>query len=383
MKGISPVEISLTSSMGLFSSKPMFLSPATGGVNTRNSERANLLLQGGKTALAAALCYWLSLRFGLPEGYWSAISAIIVLQSNVGSTVAASRDRLIGTAIGALIGWAASPWGPHLLAFGLAILVAFLICGSLELKNSSRLAGVTVCIVMLVQRNDSHWRIALDRFFEVSMGIVVALAISTFVLPRRARLHLQQGLAQEFGSLGLVFETIMQGFRNEPHENLTEQKQALESLVRANEGLLKSARSEPSSGVASLEGLAMLSESGRALLDVVLALDLAVRESAGDQFASRYEPELGNLIDAIARNFPRLAKCIQQWQFDSARTAVDMEGELKALESRVSEVRHTSVSFPLNEMLRIYAVQLHLKQIARLLQGALRDGLEVAPYTEN
>jgi uncharacterized membrane protein YccC len=351
--------------------------------SSRDSERLNLLVQAAKTALAAGLCYWLSMHFGLHEGYWSAISAIIVLQSNVGSTVTASRDRLIGTAIGAVIGWLASPWGRHPLTFALAILLVFLTCGSFGLKNSSRLAGVTVTIVMLVQRNGSHWRIAMDRFLEVSMGILVALAVSTLVLPRRARQNLQQGLAQEFTALGQMFEAIMRGFRNEPQESLPEQKQSLEALVRSNEALLKSARSEPSSGVATLEGLAILVEGGRALFDVVLALDLAVQESTGDRFASRYEPELGSLIGSVSKSFPRIATCIQQWRFGPARNAIDMEGEMRALEARVSDVRHTSVNFPLDEMLRIYAVQLHLKQMARLLQTAIRENLEMTPDSEN
>ena len=174
-----------SSEMNFPSIRRIFTGQNAQHASTRDSERLNLLVQGAKTALAAGLCYWLSTRFGLHEGYWSAISAIIVLQSNVGSTVTASRDRLIGTAIGAVMGWLASPWARQPLAFALAILLVFLICGSFGLKNSSRLAGVTVTIVMLVQRNGSHWRIAMDRFFEVSMGILVALAVSTFVLPRR------------------------------------------------------------------------------------------------------------------------------------------------------------------------------------------------------
>jgi len=58
-------------------------------------ERQRLLIHAAKTALAAALCWWLALRLGLHDGYWGSISAIIVLQSNVGSTVNASRDRIL------------------------------------------------------------------------------------------------------------------------------------------------------------------------------------------------------------------------------------------------------------------------------------------------
>jgi len=64
-------------------------------------ERQRLLIHAAKTAVAAGLCWWVATRFGLHDGYWGAISAIIVLQSNMGATVSASRDRILGT----LIGW--------------------------------------------------------------------------------------------------------------------------------------------------------------------------------------------------------------------------------------------------------------------------------------
>jgi uncharacterized membrane protein YccC len=68
------------------------------------AEKRALLLLAVKTAMAAGICYWLAQLAGLQDGYWGSISAIIVLQSNVGSTVTASRDRLIGTLIGAAFG---------------------------------------------------------------------------------------------------------------------------------------------------------------------------------------------------------------------------------------------------------------------------------------
>src|SRR6202166_715637 len=78
-------------------------------------EQQRLLIHAAKTALAAALCWWLASRFGLHDGYWGAISAIIVLQSNFGATITASRDRILGTVIGAVVGFSFSligqiPW---------------------------------------------------------------------------------------------------------------------------------------------------------------------------------------------------------------------------------------------------------------------------------
>ncbi len=141
-----------------------------------NYERRRLMIHAAKTALAAALSWWLAKLFGVRDGYWGSISAIIVLQSNVGATVTASRDRVIGTVIGAAVGFAFSQMQPLWLSYVLALLVAMMACGLMGLRNSSRLAGVTITIVMLVHHEGAMWGLALDRVIEVLLGIVVALA---------------------------------------------------------------------------------------------------------------------------------------------------------------------------------------------------------------
>src|SRR5713101_1945867 len=55
-----------------------------------------------KTAVTAVLSIYAANLLHLPQGYWGAMSAIVVMQSEVGATVSASRDRLIGTAIACL-----------------------------------------------------------------------------------------------------------------------------------------------------------------------------------------------------------------------------------------------------------------------------------------
>jgi uncharacterized membrane protein YccC len=113
-------------------------------------ERQHLFILAAKTALAATLCWWLAQAFGLHEPYWGPISAIIVLQSKVGSTITASRDRILGTLIGAAFGFSFSLFGALPWNYMGAVLAAVILSGLLGLRNSSRLAGVTITIVMLV-----------------------------------------------------------------------------------------------------------------------------------------------------------------------------------------------------------------------------------------
>jgi uncharacterized membrane protein YccC len=134
---------------------------------------------GLRTAIAAGLCLWLSRLLGMKQEYWACVSAIVVMQSETSATLTASRDRLVGTAIGALIGWAAASWGHgHLLAYVAAIVLCMFLPEALGLKGAGRLAGVAATIILLVPSTLPHWMEARNRFLNVSFGIVVALAVS-------------------------------------------------------------------------------------------------------------------------------------------------------------------------------------------------------------
>ncbi|MGA7110210.1 MAG: FUSC family protein [Terracidiphilus sp.] len=333
-------------------------------------EHRRLLIHAAKTALAAGLCWWLAMRFGLHDGYWGAISAIIVLQSNFGSTITASRDRLLGTLIGALFGFAFSLFGTLPWNYILAVLAAVTVCGLLGFRSSSRLAGVTITIVMLVQNISSHWALALDRVGQVLLGIVVALLVSTFVFPDRARLRLRDGLAQEFLVLGTFFEEILQGFGGVPAESLTTTRDGALAFLRANQQLLDEARNEPSGGPGWREGLGMLAQFGRSIFDALVALEFAVRDSHEDKYVQQLDPALGQLAKDIRSGFHYLASCIHEWRFHIPPKGFDLEEDIAQLEARMAAVRPTASQFAQAEILRAYAVQLHLKQIARFLRAS-------------
>lgn len=144
------------------------------------------LKQAAKTGLAAVLALYLAKFLGLPESYWAAISAIIVMYSDVSKTLKASGERLVGTAIGVSIGGAfAALFGQRIWAFGIAVTLTVLVCALLGFEEAARLAGVAVAIVMLTGHPARPWIAPLHRFLEVSFGILVAVVVSVLVWPAR------------------------------------------------------------------------------------------------------------------------------------------------------------------------------------------------------
>jgi uncharacterized membrane protein YccC len=346
------------------------------------SDKQAMLLLALKTALAAGLCYWLATLAGLQDGYWGSISAIIVLQSNVGSTVTASRDRLIGTLIGAAFGAFFSLLGLGLWPYLLAIVIAMVTCSLFGLKNSSRLAAVTVTILMLVHRTGSNWILPLHRVLEVLLGIVVALIISSVVFPNRARHRLRDGLAQQYLLMSALFGAMMQDLQHGPQSNLNQLWKDQANAASANDQLLEAARNEPSGGPASLEGLSLIHQFGRELSDSLKALEAAARESkvteSGSGYAVRLEPELGHLIAHIQQGFQYVAECIHFWKFDVAPSGFVLEEDIAAIESKMALLRPTVLNYPQLEILYAYAVQLHLKQVARLLRSSRIESSRLA-----
>ncbi|HTA22436.1 MAG TPA: FUSC family protein [Terriglobales bacterium] len=137
------------------------------------------MVQAVKIGVAGIVSILVARVLKLPQGYWTAISAFVVMGSDVGATIVASRNRLIGTAIGAALAAVfVALLGSNLMWFGIAVAATALICESVGLGQSYRMACVTVAIVMLINAADSPWRSAVYRFIEVALGIVIALLIS-------------------------------------------------------------------------------------------------------------------------------------------------------------------------------------------------------------
>ena len=161
--------------------------------------------QAIKTAVAGVISLYITDLFRLPQGYWAAITALIVMQSNVGATLNASRTRLAGTAVGAVVGGLfAATFGMNMLGFALAVSIAFFVCDLLRLADSQRLATVTVAIIILIGHTSSAWIIALHRFTEVALGILVALVVSLTLWPNHARRTVRQGVASTLLTAGRV-----------------------------------------------------------------------------------------------------------------------------------------------------------------------------------
>jgi len=119
-----------------------------------------------RTAVAAVASLLVARLFQLPEAYWAPITTLVITQSSLGTAFTVSRQRFVGTALGALVGAiVASHFGPHVLVFGACVLILGLLCAVAHSDRSAyRFGGITLAIVLLVPRGVLRNRATKRRF---------------------------------------------------------------------------------------------------------------------------------------------------------------------------------------------------------------------------
>ena len=139
---------------------------------------------------AVVVSYLIAQLFRLPEVYWAPMSTLIVMQLTLSAALPIAAQYVAGTAAGAAIGAAADACAHgSIWASAAAIVLVGLLCVVLRVERSAfRYASITVVIVTLVPRSTSGRLVALHRFFEVSIGIEVGLAL--FAIWQRVALRL-------------------------------------------------------------------------------------------------------------------------------------------------------------------------------------------------
>jgi uncharacterized membrane protein YccC len=144
------------------------------------SESLPSLTHSVRTAFAATLSLAVAGLFELPEAYWAAIATLVVMQSTLQATLQISVERIAATALGALAGaLLATYFTANFLVFATVVFVLGLLCAAFRMgKSAYRYAGITFAIIVLIPRSNPGWIVALHRFFEVSVGIVVALLLA-------------------------------------------------------------------------------------------------------------------------------------------------------------------------------------------------------------
>ena len=127
----------------------------------------------------AAAAAWAA---GLPDRFWAMVTAIVVTQPELDSTLSAGRARILGTLLGALTGLlvilAVRAGAPLPVMFWSALVPLAVVTA---VWPYLRLSCITLIIAVLVPSPSGlSLTRPIDRVLEILLGTVAAIVVSLF-----------------------------------------------------------------------------------------------------------------------------------------------------------------------------------------------------------
>lgn len=174
--------------------------------------RFGLTLQSTKTAIAAALSWWLATHFSFNNyPYFAPLAAILTVQVTVADSLEKAVQRILGIILGVVVSLLIGHWlSVGILSIFLVILVGMSISNALRFNNQmTSQVGISSLLVLAFEHNQGY---AFGRIVETIVGCAVAVGINAFVIPpnaipraETALLQLSKHAASTLSSLALLF----------------------------------------------------------------------------------------------------------------------------------------------------------------------------------
>lgn len=334
-----------------------------------------LLLHALRTALAATLTAFLARLLHLDQGYWAVFSAVLVMQTDFGSSIQASWTRLLGTGVGAALGALAVTaaeglLGPGTSALTLAMFTGILACALLAgLYPSYRLAGVTAAIVIsLHEIGGNAFALGASRFLEVGFGIVVALCVS-LAWPSRARVILRFGAAKGLEGLAGLLSALMDSRMSGQYDRqrIFHQKDSVLRLSLKNRQSLAAARREPGRAGES-ERLTNLLQTMERMAEHLLSMDHAIENAPAEGFHRHLPDELSELGASVQALLLALSNAVTDPLLPRPRAVLArLDSALAATDKKLLALRGERViaGYDLDEVMHFYSFYHSLRQTAR------------------
>ena len=299
--------------------------------------------QAIQTTVAAVAAYTVATYFELPQGYWSVMTAILVVQASVGASLGLAIDRLLATVFGGAVGGllVALFGEARLPLLGVSVLSLSYVA---TLRSSLRLAPVTAAIVIL---SDPHYggavSSAVNRVIEIGLGAVIAIITSLLVFPSRAGTALAEHVSRMLPLLAEHLDGTIRAAQGKPRS--LEELLALNGKVRAalaiGETLATEARRELAGHVAAhADPAAVL----RTLRRTWYTLMMAARSVQSGLPPVGIDPLRANL-DQIRDAGPAVIRQLGDTYAGKAPQVdlVQLQSVLSGFETAVVEVRRSGV----------------------------------------
>jgi uncharacterized membrane protein YccC len=328
---------------------------------------------------ASLTAFVLAYALGLSEGLWAVITAIVVTQSNVGSSLKMAFDQVVGSLLGAVYATAIvlvlSPDDPLSIAGALVIALAPLTILA-AFSAGFRIAPITGAILLLGSVGaEGPLGFAVRRIVEVGLGCGVGLLVSVLIVPAQASRLVLETVADIANLMARELEALASSGR-------TSQAEVRSLAVRIREGLdrlkilVKEAARESRSGLSDTPDPEPLLRTMRRLRHDLGMLRRAVRELGRDGLHEHAAQPWLWAVETGAATLRGIGRSLSGQQ--ALKDTSGLTKAVRAYRVALDEMRRAGLTEPLSTTAlgRLFRIGLALDQFRRDLDDLIERSRE-------
>jgi uncharacterized membrane protein YccC len=343
------------------------------------------LRQAVQTAVAACLAYAVAALLEMPQGFWAVVTAIMIMQANVGASLGLAVDRLVGSLLGVLVGGGVALLlaDTHALKYaGLAATILVLAFFSAH-RPSLRIACVTAAIVILGDpRLGPPISSAGYRMIEVLIGTAAAIFTTLALLPSRAgpafAEHVVRTMPLLFELLSGALSAALGGRYDSEGAHVTAEK--VRAAFAAGDALARQAKLEVAGYLADHADPDAVVRTLRRLWHTEIMVLRAAASPLPAAAVAVLRPSVESLraaVEALAANYAYLSRG------DATADLAPVEAAIAAVEQEISGMRQRGElrELPLDDVIRLMAFDFALAQMRINLKDLGDRSRDLAGFT--
>lgn len=307
-------------------------------------------------AIGSGASHYMNRPDSLVSGMWCVMAALIVMQAHLGGTYNEAYTRFLGIFIGSALGGLFTVLlGSSPFSLGVSILCTIVLCSLANIRDSIRIACMSVAVVMILwnlRPEVSPWVFAFFRIIDSTLGILIAVLVAHTLWPiqitdtMRINLALIMRRIQEFSVL-----TIRPEVTDDATKKLAQQlTDEIDDLLYNTRLSLQEAKAELIMEPGKLGIWQLLLDDTEQLYLHLISLQKIHQHNPRKIFDQSLSTEVDHLIESLNSSLINLSEALATAQLSEPSTALLQSKERLQLELSCFRNTHTTRKFNLKDV---------------------------------
>jgi len=207
--------------MGLFNRSPRSWRDAVERVRRQLTPRSPLFRHALRLAIALAVGYGVMHVIHPAQGYWILLTTLFVCQQTFGDTVSRMGQRIAGTALGVVAGWALLQLFPQpLVQSVIAVVAGVLFFATRATRYLLATAAMTLLVLMCFNQVGDSGLLLVPRLVDTAIGSAIAGLAVLLVLPHWQARRINDLAATAMRSHAGYLRRIVEQYGTGPRDHL-------------------------------------------------------------------------------------------------------------------------------------------------------------------